>query len=62
MKINIKNCARCEGDHDQLEFEAFTNPPGKETHFAMCPFYDEPILMWITIDIDVKVELPEVTS
>ena len=51
MKIDVKGCARCGGKHS-LEFEELTQPiiyGGKEifTHFAMCPFFDEPILLYI---------------
>ena len=55
MKTDVKCCARCGQDHDQLEFTAFTEqaeaPIGRTgkrlTHFATCPTYNEPILMCI---------------
>lgn len=53
MKINIKHCARCEQDHADLEFAAFTKHPIEHSdgivsmHWAMCPVLKEPILMQI---------------
>lgn len=42
---DVKSCARCGGDHDNLVFIKFTNPIDEWTHFALCPYNEEPILM-----------------
>jgi len=45
---NIKGCARCGGDHDQLEITAFTNGTIDDYGwFAICPELQEPILVKI---------------
>lgn len=44
LLVNIKNCARCGKNHDQLLFKVFTVPIEKNTHFAICPELNEPIL------------------
>jgi hypothetical protein len=46
----LNNCARCGGNHSDIEFREFTNhfsPDGGAvyTHWAMCPTLNEPILM-----------------
>lgn len=50
MKVNIKNCARCHGNHEDVEFVRFNTPvyEGESlvwTHWAMCPTNEEPILL-----------------
>lgn len=50
MKTDIKNCARCQQNHDRLEFEKFTNPIEDSdgtlwTHWALCPTNGEPVLL-----------------
>jgi hypothetical protein len=45
MKVSIKRCARCGGDHLSLIFTPLSNPPHEFTHWAMCPVSKEPILM-----------------
>ena len=52
MKVDVKSCARCGEDHDDLEFSEFTNPPRfaetTYTHYATCPTrFSEPILLAI---------------
>jgi hypothetical protein len=47
--MNISNCARCGGNHQDLEFQELKQPhdpegPENYTHWAMCPTLDEPIL------------------
>jgi hypothetical protein len=48
---NVRRCARCAGDHDDVTFLPFTKPNvvGSTgityTHFAMCPTTNEPILL-----------------
>jgi hypothetical protein len=55
MKINVKHCARCEQDHADLEFAAFTEHPVpvtdkiEWTHWAMCPALNEPVLMRVIL-------------
>ena len=45
MKVDIRKCARCNGDHDDLEFRPFDLPARKFTHWAPCPTNGEPVLM-----------------
>lgn len=54
MKVNIQHCARCEENHNQLEFsEFFLHPVCDEQnnlcwkYWAMCPVQQEPILLRI---------------
>ena len=37
MSVNVKKCARCENDHDGLEFHKLATPVGDWTHAATCP-------------------------
>ncbi len=50
--IDVKQCARCEGEHPQLVFSKFSRPYQAEVHevsapwgFALCPTNQEPILL-----------------
>ncbi len=49
MRLNIKNCARCKDNHNQLFFKKFTINEDNlgYSHFAFCPTNGEPILMKI---------------
>ena len=54
MTTEIRNCARCGGDHDGVEFKEFTIPPDdiEYTHYGLCPSNGEPILLAIVDDDD----------
>lgn len=46
----LRSCARCRGDHFQIEFNPFTFPVTEceiiiGTHWALCPENGEPILL-----------------
>jgi len=43
--VDVKNCARCDQDHVSLMFTKFTNPIDDWTHFSICPYNKEPILL-----------------
>lgn len=50
IKANVEHCARCKGNHEQLDFYHFTNPviddDGFEwSYYGECPVTKEPILM-----------------
>ena len=68
MKINVKHCARCERDHDDLEFAAFTKHPIQHadgevfTHWALCPANGEPILMRVVNEIKDVAPLAELEN
>ena len=47
MKVSIKCCARCEQDHDDLEFTELSKPIDEWTFWAKCPTTGEPILLLI---------------
>lgn len=60
---NIRNCARCDGDHDQLVFKKLSRPfapreaaPIEWTHWAPCPTNGEPILMRVEEDRTVRIK------
>jgi hypothetical protein len=44
--MSVSGCARCGGDHRDLEMRALSNPPEDATHFAVCPTTTEPILVY----------------
>ena len=57
ITTTIRNCARCGGTHQGLEFKPFTRHPSRDalgesfpiyTHWAMCPDIKEPVLMYMT--------------
>lgn len=41
----IENCARCGGNHKDIEFKPLTIPGSRHTHWAACPINGEPIMM-----------------
>lgn len=45
----VKNCARCGGDHT-IPFHQFADPPEDTwSHWGMCPVTNEPLLMRILV-------------
>ena len=45
MNIMVKNCARCDGDHE-IDIVAFTRHPVDDfTHFGICKNVNEPVLV-----------------
>lgn len=56
LRVDIRHCARCNGDHDQMEFFKLTNPviadDGKilYTYWGPCPTNQEPVMMHIDED------------
>lgn len=42
--INVNNCARCAGNHNNLRCEPLSHPT-THTHYAICPVTEEPILV-----------------
>jgi hypothetical protein len=49
ITIDVRDCARCAGDHDALVFHPLINPPKGVSHYAMCSDTQQPILLTITI-------------
>ena len=49
FKIDVNRCARCGKNHKAVRFTKFINPGGPFTHWAHCPFTDDPILMTVTV-------------
>ena len=45
LGVNMPNCSRCDGSHDDVMFQPFTKPSDAYTHWAMCPTTNEPIVM-----------------
>ena len=55
-KVDIKSCARCGKDHEQVLFVKFLrNPVPGFTRWGTCPLTGEPIMMRVVEDGDVKV-------
>jgi hypothetical protein len=51
--MSVKGCARCSGNHKNLEVFALANPPDDYTYYATCPKLGQPILVKkITHEID----------
>lgn len=61
MKHDIINCARCGGEHDDLEFEKLLRPmsandfyydeapegAGEGKYWTMCPTVEQPIILTV---------------
>lgn len=45
IRVGVRNCARCKGNHDLLEFVPLECPSDEWTHFAMCPSNNQPIML-----------------
>jgi hypothetical protein len=43
----VVKCARCGNDHALLRFKRMDKPSGSNTHWAMCPFTGDPIMLSI---------------
>lgn len=43
----LGNCARCGGNHKDIEFKAMANALEQYTHWAPCPNNGDPILLEI---------------
>lgn len=54
LTIDISHCARCDEDHNALEFNRFKKYPFEESngtfydYWALCPTLQEPILLTVT--------------
>lgn len=51
MTTNIKRCARCGNDHEDLPMKDMSNSD-RFSHWAECPTNGQPILIKIIIDDD----------
>lgn len=49
FKTTVKCCARCQGDHVDLEFKPIDNL-AIASHYGICPANGQPILMNVTHD------------
>ena len=56
MRVDVKDCARCRKNHNDLYFSSFKNPiletkddEPRWTHWGMCPTYQEPILLRVIV-------------
>jgi hypothetical protein len=47
MVVTVRTCARCGGDHTNLEFKKLTRIQDEWTHWAKCPNIGEPIMLKI---------------
>jgi hypothetical protein len=46
VHVDVRCCARCGTDHEQLRFSEFQGKPvEKSNYWALCPVLDEPILL-----------------
>lgn len=53
----VRSCARCGGDHDNVQWEQLQRPIVDDdgtawTHWAPCPTNGQPILQRHTLDLD----------
>lgn len=46
---NIVGCARCQDNHENIEFRPLFNSDC--SHWGTCPFNGQPILLWFEADI-----------
>ncbi len=57
IRCDIRMCARCDGNHEQLAFRKMNNPmdfgAGDDraiyTHFALCPNTGQPVVLRQTV-------------
>ena len=58
--VDVRKCARCNGNHDAVLFKEFTIPPDdiEYTHYGLCPDSREPILLSI-VENDEDVSPPK---
>jgi hypothetical protein len=59
MKTSIQHCARCDGDHEDLELHRLSNHE-KYTHWAMCPVLGQPILVAVIEDAEPEAKVVDV--
>lgn len=45
MTVTIWNCARCNKDHNDLDFVPLLNATDEWKWFAICPITEQPILL-----------------
>ncbi len=55
MNVDVRKCARCGGNHDEVLFKEFTIPQDdiEYTHYGFCPANYEPILLAVVVDIEI---------
>jgi hypothetical protein len=44
-EVNVKRCARCQEDHDNMEFFPLKNPADEWAWWGTCPNVKQPVLM-----------------
>jgi hypothetical protein len=49
FKVDVKDCARCQEDHLNLEFSKLRIPSNSWTHWASCPNTMEPIMLKLVV-------------
>jgi hypothetical protein len=47
ITTSVTACARCGGDHLEVEFTPFVRPPSDATHWGQCQKTGDPILMLV---------------
>lgn len=52
VALNVIECARCGQDHSSLSFTVFKEPVAPFTHFALCPYNQQPILLRVLGESD----------
>lgn len=61
MKVDIKGCARCGKDHDDLPMIPLFNPIDEYKYFTNCPENNHPILIK-TVDSKFNADRAEIQS
>jgi len=60
INVDVKNCPRCGKDHEDLEFDSFTEKSiAGFTHHGTCPETSDPILVKIGITDDSELTAPK---
>lgn len=54
IKVDVRNCQRCQQDHEQLEFTELSNPVNSYRWWSMCPSTAEPVLLSMYYSVEQK--------
>lgn len=60
LMVDIHDCARCGGDHDQLVFIGFTAPITDSdgtiwNYWSLCPLLGEPVLLRVATQANPEI-------
>lgn len=52
LVVDIKQCQRCEEDHDDLVFKLLSNPVDDWNSWSICPKTQQPVLLRVVVKKD----------